>query len=110
MSALRLPLAMALLLAACSSAEDDQVAADSAARSVIANVIGPDYAGVTLTPVIDCIMDTTPDEETNLLVAAAVSGGVTGSVTAMVRRMEQRPATRSCIAAKGVVKPRPGGI
>ncbi|MDJ1016192.1 MAG: hypothetical protein QNJ35_06745 [Paracoccaceae bacterium] len=93
-------LALVLLLAACTPAQQDQIAQD-AAKQAVRPVLAEQFPGIPLEPAIDCIIENASRDEILILAADAVTGP-TASTIEVMSAITRRPATIECIATEGL--------
>ena len=87
-------------LAACTAAQQDDLARD-AARQAVRPVLEERFPGVPIEPATDCIIDNSSAQEILALAADAVTGP-TASTAEIVIRIASRPETIECIATDGL--------
>ena len=93
-------LALVLLLAACTPAQQDQIARD-AAKQAVRPVLAEQFPGIPLEPATDCIIENASRDEILILAADAVTGP-TASTIEVMSAITRRPATIECIATEGL--------
>ena len=90
----------ALLIAACTPGQQDELARD-AAKSAVRPVIQERLPGVPVEPATDCIIDNATAGEILSLAADAVTGP-TASTVEIVGNILARPETLTCLATEGL--------
>ena len=95
-----LAMGMALILAACTTQQQDELTRDAAKRAV-RPVIESRFPGIPLEPATDCIIDNASSSELLSLAADAVTGP-TASTVEIVGNIAQRPDTIRCLAEDGL--------
>ena len=93
-------LAAALLIAACTPQQQDELARD-AAKNAVRPVIQERLPGVPAEPATDCVIDNATASEILSLAADAVTGP-TASTVEIVTRILSRPETLTCLATEGL--------
>lgn len=92
--------AAALLLAACTPAQQDTLARD-AARQAVRPVLAERFPGMPLEPATDCVIDNASAQELLALAADAVTGPTAATVET-VGGILARPETIQCLAEEGL--------
>ncbi len=90
----------ALILAACTPQQQDELTRDAAKRAV-RPVIESRFPGIPLEPATDCIIDNASSRELLSLAADAVTGP-TASTVEIVGNIASRPDTIRCLAEEGL--------
>jgi len=93
-------LTFALLLAACTPAQQDDLTRDAAKRAV-RPVLAERFPGIPLEPATDCIIDNATSRELLSLAADAVTGPTANTVE-IVGDIASRPETIRCLAEEGL--------
>ena len=93
-------LGAALLLIACTPAQQDKLTRD-AARTAIRPVLEQNFPGIPLEPATDCIIDNATSGELLSLAADAVTGPTANTVE-IVSDIVSRPKTLTCLAETGI--------
>jgi len=93
-------LTFALLLAACTPAQQDDLSRDAAKRAV-RPVLAERFPGIPLEPATDCIIDNATSRELLSLAADAVTGPTANTVE-IVGDIASRPETIRCLAEEGL--------
>ena len=96
----RLLVLATIVLAACTSDQQDELARDAAKRTV-RPVIAEQFPGVPLEPAVDCVIDNASAQEI-LTLAADNLTGPTASTVEIVARIATRPETLECLAVEGL--------
>jgi hypothetical protein len=95
-------LAVAFTLAACDPAAVTDNLADRAARSVVVNVLVNQYPRPQAETATTCVLSNAAPAEIEAL--ARDVGTRAGTVTvANIRTIGDRPATKACLAAQGLI-------
>ncbi|MEO9823094.1 MAG: hypothetical protein ABJF50_01590 [Paracoccaceae bacterium] len=89
-----------LLLAACTPAQQDELARDAAKQSV-RPVLAERLPGVAVEPAVDCVIDNASAKELLALAADSVTGP-TASTVEIVGNIITRPDTVTCLASDGL--------
>ena len=89
-----------MVLSACSSGVEDEIARD-AARQAVRPVLAENFPGVPLEPATDCVIDNATAGEILSLAADAVTGP-TASTVETVAVIISRPETIECLAVEGL--------
>lgn len=100
MRRLGLGLMTALVLAACTPEQQDELTRD-AARTAIRPVLADRFPGVPLEPATDCVIDNATSKELLSLAADSVTGPTANTVE-IVTDILSRPATLQCLATEGL--------
>ncbi len=93
-------LVLILALAACTPAQQDDLARN-AARQAVRPVLAENFPGVPLEPAIDCVINNAGASEILVLAADAVTGP-TASTVEIVANIIARPETITCLATEGL--------
>ena len=94
-----LPIA-AIVLAACTPQQQDEITRD-AARTAVRPVLEQRFPGVPLEPATDCIIDNASSQELLSLAADAVTGPTANTVE-IVSIILSRQGTIQCLATEGL--------
>ena len=89
-----------LALAACTPAQQDDLARN-AARSAITPIVTERFPGVPVQPTINCIIDNANAAQISALAADSVLGP-TESTAQIVTDIVSQPETLTCLAAEGL--------
>lgn len=99
---MRAPLALVLLLAACTPQEVSQDVTAAAARSVVVPVLMQQYREPEAQIVADCILTYAAPEEVQQV--ARDVGNRAGTLTVQnIRVMAARPSVASCVTGRGLL-------
>ncbi|MEM8870474.1 MAG: hypothetical protein AAGB10_15355 [Pseudomonadota bacterium] len=90
----------ALLLAACTP-EDQDAAAREAAKRTVTPILAARFPGLPVTPVANCVIDNATAAEIITLATASVTG-VTPAAQQTTTQILARPGTIDCIARQGL--------
>lgn len=97
---IRIVLPIALFLAACTPAQQDDLTR-RAAKNAVRPVLEQRFPGVAVGPATDCVINNTSSKELLALAADAVTGP-TASTGQIVSNIVSRPATLACLATQGL--------
>lgn len=97
---IRLLIIGAVLLAACTPMQRDQVTRE-AARSVVNRVVAERFPGLPAGSTIDCVIDNATMDELLSLASETVTGPTAAS-TQTVSAIATRPRTIACLASEGL--------
>ena len=97
---IRLLAPLLILLAACTSQQQDELARD-AAKKAVRPVLAERFPGIPLEPATDCVIDNATASEILALAADAVTGP-TASTVEIVFNVTSRPETIECLAKEGL--------
>ena len=97
---IRVALPLAVMLAACTPAQQDDLTR-RAAKTAVRPVLADNFPGVPLEPATDCVIDNANSTELLSLAADAVTGP-TASTAEIVANIVSRPGTITCLAAEGL--------
>lgn len=92
--------ALALVLAACTPASQDQLAR-GAAKSVVARAAAERLPGVPVAPYTDCIINNATSQQILVLAADSVTGP-TASTWEIITGIARKPETLQCLLTNGV--------